>query len=65
MSTESKVHGVSVRDRKTKELVEFMPCDYGKPALRILSGIRMNMSHEFIASEENVSQSEIDSIKKD
>ena len=58
----SKIHGISVRDRKTKELVEFIKCDYGRPALSVLSGIRMNMSPEYVATEENVSEDEIKTI---
>ena len=59
----AKIHGVSVRNKKTKELVEFIETDYGRTTLSVLSGIRINMSPEFIAQEENIEQSEISAIK--
>jgi len=62
--SENKIHGIAVTERKTKELVEFIPCAFGNPALRILSGIRINMSPDYKAEETFVTQKEVDSIKK-
>ena len=61
MSDEKK-HGISVRERKTNELVEFIECETGRPALRILSGIRINMGPDYKASEDYVALKEIKEI---
>ena len=53
-------HGITVREKKIDNLIEFIECPTGNNALRILSGIRINMNHEdYKASEEMVEESEI------
>lgn len=56
-------HGIAVRSKKTNQLVEFIECDVGRDALKILSGIRINMNHEdYKADETYVKEEEIDLI---
>ncbi len=58
-------HGITIREKKTNKLVEFIKCGTGNTALRILSGVRMNLNHdEYTAEEGFVSQTEIDAIEK-
>jgi len=57
-----KKHGIAVREIKTKKLVEFIECATGRPALKILGGIRINMSPNYRASEEFVTEKEITEI---
>jgi len=57
-------HGITVRERKTNNLVKFIECLRGRPALQILGGIRINMSPDYKASEEFVSEEEIAKIKE-
>ena len=60
-----KKHGITVRERKTEKLIEFIECETGNSALRILRGIRINMGSDYRASEEFVELSEIDEMKND
>ena len=56
-STTNSKHGIAIRNRKTKELIEFIECDYGKVALRVLGGVRINMdTKRYIASEEVIAE---------
>ncbi len=52
-------HGISVRHKQTNELVEFIECETGRPALQVLAGIRINMSTEYKAEESDVNKEEI------
>ena len=52
-------HGIVVRERKTKKIVEFIECATGRPALKILSGIRINMSPDYKASEEFIDEKDL------
>jgi len=46
-------HGITIRDKKTKEIIRFIECETGRTALKILSGVRHNLNNkDFIASEE-------------
>lgn len=56
-------HGIAVRNKKTKQLVQFIECQYGSPALRVLSGVRMNLHKEFDAQEDIIDEKEIELIK--
>lgn len=58
-----KIHGISIRHRKTKEIVKFIKTDYGTPALKVLSGVRINMSPDYVASEEIITEEEYNNIK--
>lgn len=53
-----KVHGIAVRDVKSNKLIDFIKCEIGRSALRVLSGIRMNMSDDYRASEELIEEAE-------
>ena len=60
------IHGIAIREKKTKKLDEFMECDVGREALKILGGVRINLNHEdYYAEETMVEQSEIDAIQRD
>lgn len=50
-----KKHGIAIREVKTKKLVDFIECDIGK-ALKVLGGVRINMSKKYYATEEEVTQ---------
>jgi len=59
-------HGIAVREIETGKLVKFLECDVGRPALRILSGVRMNLNHEdYEATEDMATQEEIDAAEKE
>ena len=57
-------HGIAVRNRKTKVLVQFVECSYGSNTLRMLSGVRMNLHKDFDAQEDIVEEEEIKLIKE-
>ena len=57
-------HGIAVRNKKTKQLVSFVECQYGSPALRVLSGMRMNLGKEFDAQEDIIDEKEVALIKE-
>ena len=57
-------HGIAVRNKKTKQLVQFVECQYGSSALRVLSGVRMNLHKEFDAQEDIIDEKEIALIKE-
>lgn len=58
-------HGIAVREKKTNRLVEFIECETGRPALRILSGIRVNMNKDDYKAEETfVEEDEIKGMVK-
>lgn len=58
-------HGITIRKKKSNILVEFIECRTGNHALRVLSGVRHNLGNDYKASEEFVSEEEINAIKKD
>jgi len=59
-------HGISIREKKTKILVEFIECPTGNSALRVLSGVRHNLDKEnYEATEDFVNEEEISKIDKD
>lgn len=59
-----KKHGISIREKDSGLLIEFIECETGRRALKILSGARINLNHDdYKASEEFVEQEEIDGIK--
>jgi len=60
-----KIHGIAVSHRKSGEIVEFIKCETGRSALRVLSGIRINMSHEYKADETYISEDEYKKVKED
>ena len=62
LDTKKSKHGIAVRDRKTGELIDFIETDTGSQALRVLSGIRINMGSDYKASEEFVSHDEISKV---
>jgi hypothetical protein len=63
-TTESLKHGIAVRRRSDKKLVQFIPCEVGTRALRILSGRRHNLdTTNYRAEEEFVKQSEVEGIE--
>ena len=63
MEEESK-HGIAIRDKKTKELVDFIECGLGNSALRVLSGVRHNLdSRNYYATEDFVKSSEYSKLK--
>jgi len=58
-----KKHGITVREKSTNKIVDFIECETGRSALRVLSGIRINMNHnDFKASEEYVSPEDIEGL---
>jgi hypothetical protein len=48
------IHGIAVKEKATGEVVDFIKCDVGRPALRVLSGIRINLNHEDYEAEEDL-----------
>jgi hypothetical protein len=58
-------HGISVRERKTNKLVEFIKCETGRPALNILKGIRINMGSDYKATEEMIDPEEVNKLKNE
>lgn len=54
-----KKHGVTIRKKKTNEIVDFIECDFGRTSLVVLSGIRRNLSPDFVAREETIDSSEL------
>lgn len=57
-------HGITIREKDTNLLVEFIECQTGNHSLRVLSGVRHNLGEDYKASEEFVSEEEISAIKK-
>ena len=58
-------HGIAVREKATKKLVEFLECPTGQSALRILSGRRHNLDQEnYYAEEAMVDETEISAIER-
>jgi len=57
------VHGISIKHRDTKELVEFIRCDVGRDALRVLSGVRINLGDNYVATEDFATEEEIQEMK--
>jgi hypothetical protein len=56
-------HGIAIREKKTNVLVEFMECETGNRALKILAGCRINLNHEeYKANEEEVEEKEIQEV---
>lgn len=45
-------HGIAIRERKTNKLVHFIECETGRPALRVLGGVRINLDHKNYKAEE-------------
>ena len=44
-------HGIKIIERKTGDVVKFIPCNTGREALKVLSGVRRNMSEDYKAEE--------------
>jgi len=60
------IHGVAIRRKKDKELVQFMETGYGMQALRVLSGVRHNLDDKnYYAEEDIVEKSDVDKMKKE
>ena len=60
------VHGVAIRSKKDKSLVNFIETRYGAQALRVLSGVRHNLDDKnYYAEEDIVSDAEVAKIKKE
>jgi len=56
-------HGITVRERATNKLVEFIECAIDSSALKILLGITMNINKtDYKAEEEFVKEEEIENI---
>ncbi len=64
MNEKGLIHGIAIREKKTKKLVDFIPCDVGNRALKVLSGVRINLGNNYDAQETFVKQEEIDLIEK-
>jgi len=56
-------HGIAIRERSSKKLVEFIECGLGREALQVLSGVRINLGSDFDAQEDFVEESEITKMK--
>ncbi len=56
-------HGITIREKNTNLLVEFVECSVGRSALRVLSGVRHNLGEDYKASEEFVAEKEIKECK--
>lgn len=53
-------HGIAIREKATKKLMEFVECGTGQEALLVLSGVRRNLNHEdYRANEEFVNNEEL------
>lgn len=64
----TSLHGIAIRDRKTKRLVRFVECDVGREALRVLGGVRINLNSRCVAEEEVLDASivtELESMSED
>jgi hypothetical protein len=57
-------HGITIRRKEDKALVEFFECETGHQALRVLSGVRHNLGEDYEASEDFVEEKEIEECKK-
>jgi hypothetical protein len=58
-------HGIAIREKGTKKLIEFIPCHTGASALRVLSGVRRQMdTARYTASEDYVRNDEIAAIER-
>ena len=44
-------HGIKIIERKTGNVVKFILCGTGRAALKVLSGVRRNMSNDYEAME--------------
>lgn len=56
----TKRHGIAVRHKKTGVIIKFVECETGSKALKILSGMRMQIdTKNYSAEEEFVEESEI------
>ena len=44
-------HGIKIIEKRTGDVVKFIPCDTGRAALKVLSGVRRNMSEDYKAEE--------------
>ncbi len=61
---EEKVHGIAVYEKSSNKVVEFIECDVGRPALKVLSGIRINMSPDYKAEETSLEKSIVEGLKQ-
>jgi hypothetical protein len=57
-------HGIAIREKATKKLVEFYETPTGRSTLRVLSGVRHNLGEDYKAEEEFVDEKEIEEAKK-
>lgn len=64
MATGYQIHGIRVENKKTKELVRFIKCPEGNSALRVLSGVRINLGAEYRAEEGFATEEEITKANK-
>ena len=44
-------HGIKIIERKTGKVVKFIICGTGRAALKVLSGVRRNISGDYKADE--------------
>jgi len=57
-------HGITIRDKKTKELVKFIECDYGRKALIILSALRTQTDLKRFSVEEEIISDDLQEIRE-
>lgn len=56
------IHGITIREKSTKKLIDFIPCPVGTRALYVLSGVRRNLGSDYDAQEELVNEAETNII---
>ena len=57
---EENVHGIAIYEKKTGKRVEFIKCRVGNHALRVLRGVRINMSPDYRAEETSIPRAELE-----
>lgn len=58
-------HGIAITEKVSGKLIEFVECQTGRVALKVLMGIRHNLNHnEYKAEETIISLCKINKINK-
>ena len=57
------IHGITIRNRASKELVEFIKCPVGRQALMVLSGVRRNLGSDYDAQEDFITTEEFSELE--
>jgi len=56
----SRIHGIAIREKATKKIEEFYPCNKGREAFNLISSIRHNLNHnDYEAVAITIDESEI------